>query len=150
MTLCRTPRCRRTCWLREILHYRNNSYEPWAAKCRGLAPCAGAEVQAYLQDAQNFYIAHVYQETSSELILYNWDNMYWAGNVFMAQLTDEGACKPTVMLYRLCVYGSRHWASSFWRHAAIGSCHEHGSASCFPLKAALEEVRGARDRSTGY
>ena len=52
---------------------------------------AGAEVQAYLQDAQNFYIAHVYQESSSQLILYNWDNMYWAGNVFMAQLTDEGA-----------------------------------------------------------
>jgi hypothetical protein len=64
---------------------------------------AGAEVQAYLQDAQNFYIAHVYQETSSELILYNWDNMYWAGNVFMAQLTDEGAWRPIVRLSRLCI-----------------------------------------------
>ena len=52
---------------------------------------AGSQVSAYLQDAQNFYIAHVYQETSSQLILYNWDNMYWAANVFLAQLTDEGA-----------------------------------------------------------
>ena len=48
-------------------------------------------MSAYLQDAQNFYIAHVYQETSSQLLLYNWDNMYWASNVFLAQLTDEGA-----------------------------------------------------------
>jgi len=57
-------------------------------------------VSAYLQDAQNFYIAHVYQETSSQLLLYNWDNMYWASNVFLAQLTDEGVSPTSLNLIR--------------------------------------------------
>ena len=48
-------------------------------------------LSAYMNDVQVFYIAHVYQESSSNLMLYNWNNMYWAANVFLAQLTNEGA-----------------------------------------------------------
>ena len=43
-----------------------------------------------MSDVQTYYIAHVYQEQSSSKMVYNWNNMYWASNVFLAQLTNEG------------------------------------------------------------
>lgn len=51
---------------------------------------AGNTLEAYMTDVQTFYVAHVYQEYSSGKMLYNWNNMYWASNVFLAQLTDQG------------------------------------------------------------
>lgn len=52
---------------------------------------AGNTLQAYMNDVQTFYVAHVYTESTSTQYLYNWNNMYWAANVFLAQLTNQGA-----------------------------------------------------------
>lgn len=58
-----------------------------------------------MNDVQAFYVAHVYQESTSSKMLYNWNSMYWASNVFLAQLTNEGAPtadpKPVMATARL-------------------------------------------------
>jgi hypothetical protein len=49
----------------------------------------------YLKDAEFYYTQHIYQEGGvDEMLLYDWNNVYWASNVLLAQLTDGGAKTP--------------------------------------------------------
>ena len=49
--------------------------------------------QAYMQDAQDFYQIHLYSEPNGNindaLLVFDWSDYFWAGNVLLAQLTDE-------------------------------------------------------------
>ncbi|KAK9842280.1 hypothetical protein WJX81_004432 [Elliptochloris bilobata] len=45
---------------------------------------------AYLDDATTFYVAHLYDETGSERLVFDWTSYYWASCVLLAQLTDGG------------------------------------------------------------
>lgn len=63
-----------------------------------------------MNDVQTFYVAHVYTESSSTQYLYNWDNMYWAANVFLAQLTNEGAPARQSLCSAAACPWSRAWA----------------------------------------
>jgi endoglucanase len=49
--------------------------------------------QTYLKDAEDFYVRYLYNEQGSERLLYNWNDYFWAANVFLvnvrhAQLSD--------------------------------------------------------------
>jgi hypothetical protein len=46
---------------------------------------------SYLIDAQAFYVRHINSEPGSEKLVWDYDNMYWAMNVFLAQVTNDGA-----------------------------------------------------------
>ncbi len=48
--------------------------------------------QAYLDDVNYYYSAHVNQEGPTDVdLVTDWDHMFWAANVLLAEATDEGA-----------------------------------------------------------
>ena len=48
--------------------------------------------QAYLDDVNYYYSAHVNQEGATDVdLVTDWDHMFWAANVLLAEATDEGA-----------------------------------------------------------
>lgn len=47
---------------------------------------------SYLIDAQAFYVRHINSEPGAEELVWDYDNQYWALNVFLAQVTDDSAC----------------------------------------------------------
>ena len=53
-------------------------------------PAADNDI-SYLIDAQAFYVRHINSEPGSEKLVWDYDNMYWAMNVFLAQVTNDGA-----------------------------------------------------------
>lgn len=56
-----------------------------------MLPHAAANDVSYLIDAQAFYVKHINGEAGSEKLVYDHDNMYWALNVFLAQVVNDGA-----------------------------------------------------------
>jgi len=53
-------------------------------------PCAADNDVSYLIDSQAYYVKHINGEAGSQKLVYDWDNMYWALNVFLAQVVDDG------------------------------------------------------------
>ncbi len=48
--------------------------------------------QAYLDDVNYYYSAHVNQESATDVdLVTDWDHLFWASNVLLAEATDEGA-----------------------------------------------------------
>jgi endoglucanase len=74
-----------------LVFYNSTSYRDdllWAAAWMYRA----TNDTAYLQDVNKYYGAHVDMEGERDLSLtFDWDNMFFASNVLLAQLTDEGA-----------------------------------------------------------
>lgn len=59
---------------------------------------------SYLVDAQAFYVRHINSEPGSEKLVWDYDNMYWAMNVFLAQVTNDGALQHMSTAQRICLW----------------------------------------------
>ena len=64
-----------------------------------IAHWAPAGNLSYLTDAQNFYQLHLNEESGDDgELLTDWDNVYWASNVLLANLTNTGAYHTAVQV----------------------------------------------------
>ena len=64
-----------------------------------LAHWAPAGNFSYLTDAQNFYQLHLNEESGNDgELLTDWNNVYWASNVLLANLTNTGAYHTAVQV----------------------------------------------------
>ena len=64
--------------------------------------------RAYLDDANDFYTVHLYQEPSYKGLAVDWSEYFWSANVLLATLTDGGTFHNQVqylMRQWICGYG---------------------------------------------
>ena len=48
--------------------------------------------QGYLDDVNRFYSEHLMEEGNQDAdLITDWNHMFWAANVLLAEVTDEGA-----------------------------------------------------------
>ena len=48
--------------------------------------------QGYLDDVNRFYSEHLMEEGDQDAdLITDWNHMFWAANVLLAEVTDEGA-----------------------------------------------------------
>ena len=54
---------------------------------------------SYLTDAQNFYSLHINEESGNDgQLITDWNNVYWASNLLLANLTGTGAYHDAVQV----------------------------------------------------
>ncbi|CAL8466081.1 g5617 [Coccomyxa elongata] len=74
-----------------LVFYNSTSYRDdllWAAAWMYKA----TGERAYLDDVNYYYSAHVNQESATDVdLVTDWDHLFWASNVLLAEATDEGA-----------------------------------------------------------
>ena len=55
---------------------------------------------SYLNDAQTYYAAHLNQESELDgQIVVDWNQVYWASALIMADLTDAGAFHMAIQTF---------------------------------------------------
>ena len=105
---------------------------------------------AYLQDANDFYILHLYSETGGPTTLaVDWSEYFWSSNVLLASLTDGPA------FHQRTQYFFRQWICSYGQ-VGLTLMHLHLSfcaSPCWAVGCAWDcavpwEVEAPRARST--
>ncbi len=55
--------------------------------------------QVYLDDVNKFYAEHItYEGDSDQNLVTDWDHMWWAANVLLAEATDQGTFHQAVQV----------------------------------------------------
>ena len=55
--------------------------------------------QVYLDDVNKFYAEHItYEGGSDQNLVTDWDHMWWAANVLLAEATDQGTFHQAVQV----------------------------------------------------
>jgi len=55
--------------------------------------------QAYLDDVNKYYAAHMtYEGDTDQNLVTDWDHMWWAANVLLAEATDQGTFHQAVQV----------------------------------------------------
>ena len=55
--------------------------------------------QVYLDDVNKFYAEHMtYEGDSDQNLVTNWNHMWWAANVLLAEITDQGTFHQAVQV----------------------------------------------------
>ena len=56
--------------------------------------------QVYLDDVNKFYAEHLtYEGGSDQNLVTDWDHMWWAANVLLAEATDQGTFHQAVQVH---------------------------------------------------
>lgn len=79
---------------------------------------------AYLSDANDFYILHLYQETSGPTSLaVDWSEYFWSANILLATLTDGST------FHQRAQYFMRQWVCGYGQVRGPAECinvnHSH-------------------------
>ncbi len=62
--------------------------------------CAPAGNSSYLNDAQTYYAAHLNRESDLDgEIVVDWNQVYWASALIMADLTNAGAFHMAIQTF---------------------------------------------------